>query len=728
MGVRKLSSDGRSNRINYDAARLRAIKTAFGDLTEQPIFTTWKLVRRGGKPSKVPAHPPGTRGVVLGDALASYQRDESITGIGVMLGPVGDTELVLWGADYDGHEKGPLPPGWPRSKTYAERSPSGGDRFHVLGTYKGEPLEGRRTGAVEIYTASRYFTLTGDRINGASILDTSPLPFYGALGVPNPQPSGAEGAIPEKHSIEPVEEKNLTAREKRLFRVIHKIEDADDSKRDFIVLLELLKRGATDEEAVRITCAAFWRKKLARPDYLARTLKAAREQLEKDFRDESREIGEGEDAEYFPRIYRNVNEMLAEAIFIADGSQVVLRRDTRLAWSFPDFKNQTAASVCRDGETGRPAGIAQLWLRSPRRVTVQTRTFRAGVGLFCKSPDDVSALNTWREPARLPVPKNWRELAEPFLQHVAFLVPDEADREFLLNWLAHIEQRPGELPHVHVLMYTRVQGIGRNLLTSILARVWAGSTALDVDLARLIEGEFNGRLSRKTFAVCNEVQEGGGGVAVYRRADKLKALLTDEYRHINVKFGRQHVEFNSCRWLLLSNHENALPLDQYDRRIRVVQNPEIPRSPTYYANLYELAAKPEFIASVREALRVRDISKFNPSMPAPMTATKVKVIEASMSEAELTLKDLVAHHHADVISTSALIEKLFGDDVTRTEKASLRFIAARAGLRKYEGRSRVAGRQQRFWIIRNYAKWMEAAPLAVAQEAALTRVTVVRRK
>ena len=64
-------------------------------------------------------------------------------------------------------------------------------------------------------------------------------------------------------------------------------------------------------------------------------------------------------------------------------------------------------------------------------------------------------------------------------------------------------------PHVHVLMYTPRQGVGRNLLSCMLARVWPGITALDVDLHPLLEGGFNGRLARKVLAVVNEIRLAG---------------------------------------------------------------------------------------------------------------------------------------------------------------------------------------------------------------------------
>src|SRR5258708_30811237 len=122
-----------------------------------------------------------------------------------------------------------------------------------------------------------------------------------------------------------------------------------------------------------------------------------------------------------------------------------------------------------------------------------------------------------------------------------------------------------------------------------------------------------------------------------------------------------------------------------------------------------------FIASVREALRLRDISKFNPGMPAPMTETKRQVIEASMSEAELEMQDVAANYPSDCITSDALGCRLFGANSQQRERAALRYIAPRAGAQKY-GRAQVHGKQQKVWILRHHVLWIGASAADIAKE------------
>lgn len=708
-----------SSRAAYSPDQLRRLREAFPKRARAaPIFTCYRLAPRDGQKAKVPLHPAGTPGVPFDDALRLYNADETLAGLGVKLGPVPGTGLCLWGADYDGAEKGPLPAAWPKdAPTYAERSPSGGDRFHVLSFHRGAPLEGKRHGAVEIYSEGRFFTLTGDRINGAKILPTDPRPYYAAIGVADPRPYGAAPSVAASGPVSPIAEADLSARERVFLYEVRGIDNADLSARDFAVCCELLRRGATDDEARRVLGAGFWRAKLGRRDYIARTLAEAHSKVEGAFRAESRDIGEGPaESEHFPPIF-DLPAMLAEAVYVADGAQVVPRSDPRAGWSFEDFVRYTAASVIRTGAKGKPAAVARAWLAHPKRVTVETRTFRAGGELITMDPNDQKAINTWREPPRIPPPADWRERAKLFLDHVAYLVPNKDEREALLDWFAHTEQHPGVLPHVHFLMWARRHGIGRNWVSCVLARVWPGVVALDVDLPALLDGGFNGRLSRKTFAVVNEINEGAGGAAGYRHANRLRTLLTDEIRLVNPKYGRQYVEFNATRWLMFSNHPTALPLDRFDRRVYVIRNPDEPCDAAYYAHLYAAAGDGAFVASVRELLRSRDVSRFNPGMHAPLTEAKQRMIEATTPDADAELEALIRDYPADVITAEHLVLRLFGAESSAHDRMALRFVAARWGVARLPKRVSVRGTESRnIWVLRNLEKWLGEKPERIARE------------
>lgn len=434
-----------------------------------------------------------------------------------------------------------------------------------------------------------------------------------------------------------------------------------------------------------------------------------------DAREEQRQraqaIGEGQDkaATEFPVMARD--DMRERFVFVAEGSRVVGRGPRAVNLALSDFRNLTAASRDNIGTVRTPRWryVADDWLADPQRLSTTTVTFAPGRGEFTQSPDGASALNLWHERSST-TPRDWRQRAEPFLRHVAYLVPVPEQRERFLDWLAHIEQRPGVLPHTHWLFFTEMTGIGRNWLASLLARVWAGNVALSFDLGKALDSDFNGRLSQKLLVTVDETREAlGGRLRIERVKNEIKSLLTAEQRLINPKFGRQHVEFNCARWLLFSNHEDALPLDANERRIVVVQNPSTRQPAVYFVKLYAALDDAAFVDSVRAFLRTRDIATYNPSEPAPMSAAKARLIAANEDDLVSTVHSIVEGWPGDVIASSELRARAvrFGDKVSGPQFAA---ACKAAGLVVHGERVKVNSRHgETVWIVRNAERWLTAS-------------------
>lgn len=188
--------------------------------------------------------------------------------------------------------------------------------------------------------------------------------------------------------------------------------------------------------------------------------------------------------------------------------------------------------------------VLKLWLDSPNRFTVDTITWKPGELEFCRAPERTQggdrAYNLWVWPRLITPPPNWQELAKPFLGHVEYLVPIEAERYRFLCWLAHIFQHPGILPHTAYLMVATETGIGRGTLASILTRALRGYVAANINVDSLFGG-FNGRCSQKLLATVDEIREGHSRDR-YKNAEALKSKITEDIREVNRKYGLQTVK------------------------------------------------------------------------------------------------------------------------------------------------------------------------------------------
>lgn len=414
----------------------------------------------------------------------------------------------------------------------------------------------------------------------------------------------------------------------------------------------------------------------------------------------------------------SVEDMLTDCVWIASGSQVGVISNPKTILNFGEFSDLTASSVSFEtGDDGRRRRVlhAVKWKQHAERLTVYTRTFHAGAGAICTDPDGQPALNSWRPIERRAATCS----ADAFVEQVAYLFAETAEREAFLDWLAHIEQSPGVLPHYGWLHVAANTGTGRNWLASVLARLWRGYVAPNVDLPALLDSQFNGQLAGRVLAIVDEVQE-AAGENPYRHTNKLKSLVNAEYRDLNPKFGRQYREHNACRWLVFSNHDNALPLNDTDRRWRVVRHDNAPRRPEDYAALYALLGDAEFINSVGVYLRNRDIAAFKPGERPPMSAAKLAGVEASKTLVQKYASQLVAYWPVDV-ATNADVAAVLSEGRDQSLTPAMRRAMEELGCVSLGRTLKVKGQVHRCWILRDRARWEGEAASALAAEVARAR-------
>lgn len=415
-----------------------------------------------------------------------------------------------------------------------------------------------------------------------------------------------------------------------------------------------------------------------------------------------------------------IAQMLEEFVFIADGSNVASISDRHLSFSMADFTNTFAASrTVIDQTTVRHS---EEWLKHPGRKFVLTRTFKAGAPVITHDPGGRSALNNWR-----PIVRGVGGVdVGPFIEHVNYLFGADADA--FLDWLAHIEQQPGVLPHHGWLHIADSFGTGRNWLESVICRLWRGYVAPSVDMDSLISGGFNGSLAGRVIAIVDEIRAGGREDA-YMMEGKIRNMLTEETRYVKPKYGREYAEHNACRWLLFSNHKDAIPMDDNDRRWYVVHLTAAPRPDHVYAFLYSLLENPAFIDSIGVWLRARDISRFNPGARPPVTEAKRRAIEASKSDFQRLARLIVKHWPSDFIDVNALTSIMFEDDVSGAGKRlskAMKDALTDAGMERCDRHIYDAARQKySVWFVRNVDRYraecgvIVATPQIMAMKSAL---------
>ena len=387
----------------------------------------------------------------------------------------------------------------------------------------------------------------------------------------------------------------------------------------------------------------------------------AAEQARRDHqKKEDAEIGRGVEPIRITAEVLTPEEMVARFCFISEGSRVIDRK-TLYTYSLVEFHQSFVASKTwiPDPTNAQPDRMKALqntaiWFNNECKMQMQTVTWRPGYPEHTMSPEGKTALNTFRV-RKLPEFIFSQLHVDRFLGHVKLLFGDRT--EDFLNWFAHIEQFPGDLPHTAWLHVASHLGLGRNWLAGVAVRLWPGEVASNYDLANNLDGGFNGQLSHKRLIIVDEIRASGG--AGHKLEQRLKSIITEEQRHINPKYGHQSVEYNCARWLLLSNHRSAIPMQENDRRYEVAITDTLPEDAWYYTDLYTSLGDQDFILSVLTYLRSRDISAFNPGARAKLTSAKRQAVRASGTDFKLTIADGLAAYEFPMV-TGELIRAMAG--------------------------------------------------------------------
>lgn len=413
-------------------------------------------------------------------------------------------------------------------------------------------------------------------------------------------------------------------------------------------------------------------------------------------------------------------DMVDHLWFIGSGSGggAVANAKSGRCSSIAIARNEYAASLEQitytDGRSGaektKLVPALDLWLKDVGRKRADAITWKPGGAIVCDVPEQPGAtgFNTWRGLVRprwadeLLADASTREAWLPaWHDHLRYLIPDASERQMFEQWCAHILQHPGTLPQTGWCFIAANTGIGRNWLGSVLVRVLRGHVLANAILDGVLAGNFNGRMSRKLLIVVDEARAGMRGGAAWQHAEKLKTVTNPELREINEKHGLQRAEHNAMRWLVFSNHWDALPIEPDDRRWNIVANPTMRQSAEYYVRLYDLLHRDEFIAAVWAHLSTLRLDGFKPGDLSIQNDARRRMLESLATDVELTVQEFRDTWTAPAARFSD-IEGFVNHrhPVNRPNRKMLERYIARAGMIYCEHRPQVGLNKVRFVIVK----------------------------
>jgi hypothetical protein len=195
-----------------------------------------------------------------------------------------------------------------------------------------------------------------------------------------------------------------------------------------------------------------------------------------------------------------------------------------------------------------------------------------------------------------------------FLDLIA-LMGEESQQTYILDWLAHLVQKPFDLPGVALIMSGR-KGCGKDTLFDFLMEYVIGK---DYSLnygsnEQFFDGHDTGRQHR---FLC-KLEEANRGICV-RNADKLKSIITNTTEVFNPKCQKAISVRNYNRFVFTTNGACPVEMTDGERRFVIAScSPAKVGDRVFWDTVRRVLFTPEAGVAVGHFLADRDISDFNP--------------------------------------------------------------------------------------------------------------------
>ena len=355
-------------------------------------------------------------------------------------------------------------------------------------------------------------------------------------------------------------------------------------------------------------------------------------------------------------------------------------------WTFNAlFRHVTCFSLHNTGKTKRriEASICFDENRQAKGAhALAGITYAAGESVLVSREGQVFG-NRWSNARPVPVAGDMKL----WLDHLHRMIPDDREREHVLDVLAHKVQRP-DVKINHAILHIGKQGSGKDSLYEPFLWAVGGARTSRRNVAIVRNEEVSSQWGYNYESEIMVFEELRQTEAKDRRAleNQLKPVIAapPEFISVNRKGMHPYQALNRMFVLAFSNERVPLSLPSEDRRWFVVYSEAARMSDASGAAMWDWLDHGG-CAAVAAWLHARDVSKFNPGGTPPMTEAKMILVEQGRSGAESFLVDQlesrIGEFNKGVIASPfyALCDRLAGSSGGRVPQPALLHALKEAG-------------------------------------------------
>lgn len=237
----------------------------------------------------------------------------------------------------------------------------------------------------------------------------------------------------------------------------------------------------------------------------------------------------------------------------------------------------------------------------------------------------------------------------PFINHLRAIIPTEHDVRVLVNYFAHVVQRPGVKAFWAPVIQSS-EGAGKGIILEALTYA-VGSIYVHAPNAKeLVDAgsKFNSWMLDKILIIANEIRVDDKRDML----DALKPMITELRMEFQSKGVDQEMNDNVANWIMFTNFKDAIPIKRDDRRYAIfystIQSVDdlAARGMTgaYFPKLYAWlkAEGREYIAHWLQHWQIEP--EFDPAgnaHRAPETSSKAEALLQSLGRVEQAINEAV---------------------------------------------------------------------------------------
>ena len=278
----------------------------------------------------------------------------------------------------------------------------------------------------------------------------------------------------------------------------------------------------------------------------------------------------------------------------------------------------------------------------PKKQLAEEETYRPDLHRendpLIKGADELYYLNSYKPSKIKPIKPETEGDIKPWNTLLEHIAPIKAEREFLLDWLAHIVKNPWVKNRVIILIYTKKQRMGKGSIFDTMADILGETNAIPTDVKGILDKGVT--YAEKQFVLIDECKSVGGWGEKSNLVNDLKKVATEtriQQRKLYVDY--QTIETQTC-YLILTNEPDALNMDKEDERYFVIKNENERLEKSWY-KAYHKWRQDKGSSYVYYMLKTRDLSKFDPNEPALSTKAKKEMQGDTGPPLSLKLKEML---------------------------------------------------------------------------------------